>query len=147
MASLLDNIKKEDMSRIVEICEKCEFKKGSVIYSQGDIAWDMYIIRSGKVSLKVDIENVGRVTLSTVGPGSFIGDVSMINDIPREFTAIAKDDVIALKISKRDLDTLQRVNLPLATRFYLTIIRDINKKLKRLNNYYQEIKDRLNPSS
>jgi len=147
MASLLDNIKKEDMSRIVEICEKCVFLDGDIIYNQGDIAWDMYIIKIGKVVMKANINNIGKVTISTEGPGSFIGDVAMINDIPREFTAIAKGDVTLLKVSKRDLDSLQRLSLPLATRFYLSIIRDLNKKLKRMNNYYQEINYRLKNQS
>lgn len=145
MSSLLADLKNEDMSRIKEICEQVTFADGQELFHQGDIAWDMYIIRQGKVTLRVDVEGAGKLKIGQEGPGSFLGEVAMIEDVPREFTAVANGPVMAMKISKRDLDSLQRMNLPLATRFYLAIIRELNKKLKRINTYYLEIRSRMEP--
>ena len=143
MASLLDELKNEDMSRISEICERVTFLTGEKLFGQGDIAWDMYIIRQGKVLMTRSSDDMGRVKLGVEGPGAFIGEIGMIEDVPREFTAVAQEEVKALKISKQALDGLQRTNLPLATRFYLALIRELNKKLKKMNSYYTEIRTRL----
>lgn len=143
MPSLLDDIKNEDMSKISEICEKFTFLEGEKLFRQGDIAWDMYIIRSGKVLLTRQTEDMGRVKLGVEGPGAFVGEVGMLEDVPREFTAVAMEETKALKISKQALDALQRANLPLATRFYLAIIRELNKKLRKFNALSTEIKARL----
>jgi CRP-like cAMP-binding protein len=145
MASLLDALKNEDMSRIMEICEKVTFAAGQRIFAQGDIAWDMYIIRKGKIKLMAEIEDLGKVKIGQENPGAFLGEVAMIEDVSREFTAVAMEEVEALKITKRDLDGLQRISLSLATRFYLAIIREMNRKLKKFNTYYLEIKSRIKP--
>lgn len=143
MPSLLDELKNEDMSKISEICEKVTFLDGEKIFRQGDIAWDMYIIRSGKVLLTRQTEGMGRVKLGVEGPGAFVGEVGMLEDVPREFTAAAMEETKVLKISKQALDSLQRTNLPLATRFYLAIVRELNKKLRKFNTLSTEIKARL----
>lgn len=143
MGSLLDELKNEDMSRIGEICEKITFLPGEKIFRQGDIAWDMYIIRTGKVQLLREAEGMGRVKVGVEGPGAFLGEVGMLEDVPREFTASALEETKALKISKQALDGLQRTNLPLATRFYLAIIRELNKKLRKFNALSTQIKARL----
>lgn len=143
MASLLDGIRNEDMSRINEICEKVSFGVGETIFNQGDIAWDMYILRSGRVQTTRKTEETGRVKLGVEGGGSFLGEVGMLEDVPREFTAVALEEVHALKITKQSLDALQRTNLPLATRFYLALIRELNKKLRKLNALSSEIQARL----
>ena len=55
---------------------------GDIIFSEGDIGTDMYIIQSGTVELLKAIGSETRV-LATLEKGDFFGEMSVLEDVPR----------------------------------------------------------------
>src|ERR1043165_6425713 len=53
---------------------------------------NLYIIASGKVQICYIDEEGQEVTLNTIGPGSFFGELSMIDGGPHTATARAEED-------------------------------------------------------
>jgi CRP/FNR family cyclic AMP-dependent transcriptional regulator len=65
-----------------------DFEDGAVIFTQGDAAADLFLIRSGEVRL-VRTSGVSDETLATLGAGDFFGEMAVFDPGPRSATAIA----------------------------------------------------------
>lgn len=85
------------------------FKAGSLIYIEGDPGRDMFIIKSGKVKI-LKQEGTHTIILAILGPGSVLGELSLLDNMPRTATVMALDDVTALKIDQTVLSsTMQKL--------------------------------------
>lgn len=99
------------------------YTQGQTIYNLGDPSPTFYIIMSGKVQLQTQVDvsqhhrwPVGdrewelmnlmhkfRVTVKTVNQCEFFGQAEVINDIPRQTSAIAGEDTQCLIINRKEL--------------------------------------------
>src|SRR2546425_12309633 len=58
------------------------FKKGTVLFSEGDEGEEMYIIQSGKVAIKKRVPH-GDTTLAVLEKGDFFGEMAILGRMPR----------------------------------------------------------------
>lgn len=72
------------------------FKKGDVIFRQGDYSEVMYDIAKGKVGIFADYETETVQQLAELKAGDFLGEMGMIEVYPRSATAVALEDDTAL---------------------------------------------------
>ena len=110
-----------------------EFPKGTVLFKEGDIGTEMYLINSGEVKLSKKTTQ-GNVVLAILGFGEFFGEMSVITNKPRTITAEAVSDCRLNVISKDVLETLVTGN-PLVA---LSILK---KLMFRLEDAYELIED------
>lgn len=81
------------------------YKKGNVLFTEGEPSTFLYIIKSGKVLL-VREQGDGLVPLSVVGAGQFIGEISIFTDEPRSASAIIQEDAQLYLIKKSDIKNI-----------------------------------------
>ncbi len=60
-----------------------KFRKGAILMSEGETGESLYIINSGKVKIFVSDENGNEITLFIEGSGSYIGEISLLDDCKR----------------------------------------------------------------
>ena len=63
------------------------FKAGDTIFKDGDPAHEMFVVLEGEVDVFVHGKMV-----ETVGVDNFLGEMALINSLPRSATAVAKTD-------------------------------------------------------
>lgn len=73
------------------------FDPGTVILRQGDRGDDAYLIRSGEVDI-IHARDDGERVVGRVGPGGFLGEVSVLTGTPRSATARAITRVHAFRV-------------------------------------------------
>lgn len=96
------------------------FKKGQVIFAEGEASSYLYIVVKGEV--RVFKENSGKLMpITIVGPKDFIGELSMFNDEPRSATAIATQDTELMIIKKSDIKKVLRSCPEWVTNIMITI--------------------------
>jgi len=76
--------------------DSTEFKAGDIIFSEGDAADFMYVMRSGEVEIVVN----GTV-VDTVGSGGIFGEMALIDRAPRSATVRCKTDCSVLQLDER----------------------------------------------
>lgn len=69
---------------------------GEVIFSQGDRADGMYVVREGSVAL-----TEGDRVLETVAAPGLFGEMALIEDEPRSLSARAETEVVVVEIPTR----------------------------------------------
>ncbi len=75
--------------------------------------------------------------------GSYLGGISMLDGREREITAIALSEVSCYRISSEKLTQLRAVDYSTLVKFYISVVRDLNSRLRRANEEYGKIKEKL----
>jgi CRP-like cAMP-binding protein len=60
---------------------------GEVLFEKGDSGDMMYVVLEGQIDVTVDGELV-----ESLGPGSLLGEMAIVSDMPRSATATAAED-------------------------------------------------------
>jgi CRP/FNR family transcriptional regulator, cyclic AMP receptor protein len=94
-----------------------EFKKGDVVYSQGDAARNVMYLREGGVKLSVVSESGREAVVAILGPGDFFGEGCMAGQSVRMGTATAIMPTTLLLIDKPEMFKVLHEHHDLSDRF------------------------------
>ena len=76
------------------------YKRGSLMFIEGESSTEMFIIRSGKIRI-LKQEGDKTVELAVLGPGSVLGELSLLDHQPRSATAQVVEDLKATVIDEK----------------------------------------------
>jgi len=90
----------EDVGRVISICKPARFEKGEVIVEEDDRQRELYIIRSGRVTISLSPPGSAelRGALTKCTPGQVFGELSFIDGARRSTWVIALEDVEVYRI-------------------------------------------------
>ena len=109
------------------------FKKGDVIFRQGDYSEVMYDITKGKVGVFADYETETVQQLAERKAGDFLGEMGMIEVYPRSATAVAlEDDTTLTEIGEDDLNEFFKDK----PEKLLQIMKQMSARLRVVNQKY-----------
>jgi len=100
------------------------FAPGEYIFRKGETAHAMYMVIEGEIELVV-----GRVAVETALPGSFIGEMALIDDAPRSASARAKGECRVFPIDEARFNTLVQET----PSFALDVMKALALRLRRTN--------------
>lgn len=121
-----------------------KFRKGVILMSEGETGESLYIINEGTVRIFVSDEEGNEMTLFIEGAGSYIGEISLLDDAPRTASAITMEKTEVISISKTAFVEIIKENPEIA----FNIISALTHKLRRategirslaLKNVYQRL--------
>jgi len=94
---LFSTLTKKELQTLAKSSQERSYSAGTTIISQGDTGVGLYVIKSGKVKV-VQATNPDRAeeVLALIGPGDVLGEMSLLDDLPRSASAVAVDDVTAI---------------------------------------------------
>jgi CRP/FNR family transcriptional regulator, cyclic AMP receptor protein len=124
-----------DARSVVAQMTLINLKKGSVIYSEGDAknVDHMLLLLTGEVS--VDMADLGRadaVSVSVLGPGNFVGEMGLLDGLPRSTTCVAVTDVTAAVLARPGLTHLIENEPQVAVRFLIAIGQRMADRLRAM---------------
>jgi len=82
------------------------FEAGEVIFFQGDLGDSVYVIQNGECDVLRESDGV-QTPVAILGPGSYFGEMALINDVTRNATVRARTTMNVLLVSKKDFDSLK----------------------------------------
>lgn len=83
---------------------------------EGDPGNSCFLIVRGQVEILKDLVG-GRKCLATLGPGSFVGQMALVDAAPRAATVRAREDVLALEMTRKVFQAMLASSNSLAIRF------------------------------
>ena len=102
-----------------------EVAAGEIIFREGDLGTEMYIIQEGKVEILKHFRGENQ-QLAVLSQGDFFGEMSILEDQPRAATARALSDVTLLQINGTTFDQMLRKNPEVAVR----MMRKLSRRLR-----------------
>lgn len=68
------------------------YRESEIIFEEGSLGYEMYLIHSGKVSLSVKQDKETEVMVVVLGLGGLFGEMALVENIQRSVTAVAAED-------------------------------------------------------
>ena len=110
------------------------YQRSEIIIEENSIGNEMYIISSGHVTLTTTA--IGReVVLSTLGPGEFFGEMSLVDTAPRTARATADEDNTRLVALDQERFLYLISQQPA---FALTIMRELCQRMRKQRLMYEK---------
>ena len=79
------------------------YPRGTVLFREGHLAHNVFVLCSGRVRLSVCSESGRRLTLRIAGPGEVLGMSACLSGTPHEITAELLDNGQVALVKRRDL--------------------------------------------
>ncbi len=128
---LFSSLDKKELQALAKSCQERKYSPGSTLIKQGDSGVGLYVIISGHVKTTL-AKNPDRaeVDLGTSGPGSVLGEMALLDDLPRSATITAVDDVTALLLPVWEFRTTIRSHPEIA----LKLLAVLSKRLRKVES-------------
>jgi CRP-like cAMP-binding protein len=126
-----------ELAEIDRLADEVQVGSGRMIMRQGDLGQEFAVIISGTVDVVRD-----EVTVATLGPGDYFGELALLEAIPRTASVVAATDVVLEVIDRRGFNTLLD-DLPSLSR---SMLKGMAHRLVELEQTCRDLRDRL-PSS
>lgn len=112
------------------------YSTGSIIYFEGDVGEEIYVLKSGKVTLISTAADTGEEVREDVQLGEFFGVKSSLGHFPREETAqaLAKTEVIMFKGPEFEKFIIKNTRL---------IVKMLKVFSRQLRNIHRQIRNLL----
>lgn len=98
---LFEGMSSPELERLGRLGARVEVPAGEVLVDQGDPGTYCYAIAEGTAGVFVSGEHI-----ATVGPGSTIGEMALIDHRPRTATVVANDPMILLRFDTHGFNEL-----------------------------------------
>ncbi len=82
----------------MKVMTEKQFKKGEIIFREGDTGDTLYQIKEGAVAIFASYGESNQQLLVELGKDKFFGEMAAIEAYPRSATAVAKEDVTVVEI-------------------------------------------------
>lgn len=129
---LFSEFSKKELQALARICQERKYKAGTTLVSQGDTGVGLYIITSGKVRvLKAVDPDKAEEVLAEEGPGSVLGEMALLDDLPRSATMVAVDDVTALLLPVWEFRTTLQQHPDIGIKMLSVLSRRLRKAEQR----------------
>ncbi|MEE9336038.1 MAG: Crp/Fnr family transcriptional regulator [Granulosicoccaceae bacterium] len=138
----------QSLALLMDQSRTLKFRKNTILMAEGDTGESLYIIKSGSIKIYVSDEQGGEMTLFIEGPGSYVGEISLLDGAPRTASAMALENTEVLMISKSLFYECIANNPDIA----FGLIRIVSQRLRKatddlrnlaLKNVYQRLASKL----
>jgi SulP family sulfate permease len=120
-------------NQIQSYFEKFTLAHNDYLLHQGDSCDQLYYIESGLLTVMLQKNNHKSRRLRTISPGNTVGEMSIYTKQPRVATVVAEQDCILQKISRQQIEKMERENPTLSNTFHRFIIYILSERLTYAN--------------
>jgi CRP/FNR family transcriptional regulator, cyclic AMP receptor protein len=96
-APLFAGLSRKELVQLARVSEDLEVEPGTVLCKEGDIGHEFFVIVDGKVK----ISRKGR-RIATPGAPDFVGEIALLEEIPRTATVTAETPVCLFVLTRKD---------------------------------------------
>lgn len=123
---LLSSLNKTERRAVERHARKIDVTAGELILDEGSVGQACYVIASGKVAVLRHNRKIAEL-----GPGEIVGEVALLDRLPRTASVKALVDSTLYEITKTDFDTALESSPAIARKLLTTLaarLRDADSK-------------------
>ena len=129
---LFSGLRKKDLKDLATYCREGKFSPGSVMLSQGEQGLGLFILTKGtaRITRKNSPDGAEEV-LGTAGTGDVIGEMALLDDLPRSATVTAVDEVTVLSLPLWEFRRFLRHSLQNDPDVGLDLLAALSRRLRK----------------
>lgn len=120
------------------------FKKGDMIFREGEVGRTAFLVREGKVKIARERSSTNKQSIGHAGPGQVFGEHALLSIGPRPNSAIAEEETKCVEIHRDKLTEKLKTEDPFIAALYnilATNMRSMMDKGADLDVLLQDLKD------
>ncbi len=141
--SLFQDLTDEELKKVTKIVKKQTFRKGAVIWDEGDPEQGLHIIMSGKVRVSRRTKEGDKQVLTVLNKDNFIGELSLLDGRSHSASAEALKKSELLIIKKEDMDKFLDKNPKIAYKIIRDLAIEISQIVRSMNDKFIKMVDYL----
>jgi CRP-like cAMP-binding protein len=125
----------EDLRDVARHLRRRRFRRGEVIFHQGDPGDALHIVASGSVKIALPSAEGEEAIIATIHAGDFFGELALLDGAPRSATAAAVEVTETLSLPRETF--LEEIGRSASLRDVL--LRSLAGELRRLTGHVEEL--------
>lgn len=125
----------DEMMEVASITISRTYKKGEMVFSQGYRERKLYVIHKGRVKISRISSSGKEQVIRILGPGEFMGELSLFNDEPNANNAEVIEDATVCIIDGDKLKNLMAKYPSIAFK----VLEELSLRLKRAENLIENL--------
>ena len=121
--SLFSQLKPAELEQVARLADEVDLPAGHVLMRQGASGQEAYIVIDGEVAVERDGQHI-----RTLGPGSIVGEMALISELPRSATATLTEPGRLLVLAHREFHSLMDTVPAVRT----CVLNDLGRRLGQL---------------
>ena len=100
------NYLRKELAEAADRKRMCFFKKGDVVFREGDVSDCLYVIKNGsvRVSAKSEDGGDGEKEICVLAPGEVLGEMGVVEKLPRSATATAVENLALYRMEAERIE-------------------------------------------
>jgi len=103
---MFSQLSDQELQILSESATYLSFPKNRILINEGDLSDSLYVIFSGRLQAYISDGEGKEITLSTLGPGEYFGEIALLVDTPRTASIMVIEDCKLSIISRIAFDSI-----------------------------------------
>ena len=100
--SLFERLQKQELEQLAALTQRKTYPSGTAVFFQDDPSDSMYVVLSGSAKIYQTSEDGKERILKILRPGEVVGELAMIEGLPRSASVQTLEDCELLSLSRKD---------------------------------------------
>jgi len=139
MIPVFDEVEGRDLGLLQQFTEVIDYSAGLSMFREGGDGDAMFFILRGEVDIKKSSISGEEILLATLGKGTVLGEMSLVDNAPRSATAVAKTDIELVVLRKDSFFSLVEDHPRPACKILLKLLRTLSLRLRQVDSRVADI--------
>jgi len=136
---LLHGMDDADLTRLALVCEERHMAEGMTVFIENMAGEALFLIRKGTIRISKMFAEGDEQQLVVLGPAELLGEMAVIDGLPRTATARVVENADLVSLKKKDFETLCEDHPALALKLVLNIVRVFSRRVRDSNDEYRNM--------
>lgn len=131
---LLAGISDEKLNLLSAFLRPVSLENDQILFEEGSLGTSLYFVASGRVLIAKKVAGGSFKDLAILGPGDCLGEMAVLETMPRSARAAAYGPVELFELRREDLDKWLKQNPELAIGFFAHLVKMLSHRLRRTSD-------------
>ena len=133
--ALFDGLNPAQVHNLIDIAQKVEYNKGSVVFRYGDKSREIYILIKGLF----EVLSENRINLYFLKEKEIFGEIGFVSGMDRNATVVAREESVALVITHNLLENLSNTDPLIKPILLHNMVASLGHKLTQANRRIERL--------
>ncbi len=136
---LFGSLTGEEVREVVRACEQEHFEPGECLFRQGEEADSLFIVVQGELEVVGHSPTGEKVVLAVLGPGTVVGELSLIEGGPRSATVAAVSQCQLFRLRRGKFDAMREARRPAAYKIIVGLASTVCERRRQTDARVEEV--------
>ncbi len=136
---LFSDMTPQDLENLSPAFFEKNYTPGAVLFAEGMTGEVLYLVRRGRVEIVKTGKDGREIVLATLKEGEFLGEMSLVDNLPRAATARTAGEATCLAMTRKSFQQLVEKHPAIAVKLLMMFLRTANDRLRKANESIKSI--------